>query len=333
MKKYLIPFHLFFMISIVLRAQSYHFSQFFSTPLLTNPANTGDMDGPYRLSSNFRSQGKLNGGAYLTGYISADFSLFKNRLSEGHRAGVGVYVMNDQSLNGALQTNSVGLSVAYNVGLDENGEHNLAAGFQGVYHQRILDYNKLSFGNQFGSTGYDPSLPIGEPLDFTTRNYFDANAGLVYNALLEDRSFFAGVSVYNILKHKENFLPEKFAIPTRYVLQAGAQKFVGDYGKIYISLTNMSQAKAYETTIGGAYGIQLGNSEIKNELNFGMWYRLKDALIPYVGYYYNGFQVGLSFDYTVSSLKTAAQVRNGYELTLIYRAIDKRELKTLVPWY
>ena len=46
-------------------AQSYHFSQFFSTPLLTNPANTGFTEGPYRLASNFRSQGMQGGNASL----------------------------------------------------------------------------------------------------------------------------------------------------------------------------------------------------------------------------------------------------------------------------
>ena len=64
-----------------------------------------------------------------------------------------------------------------------------------------------------------------------------------------------------------------------------------------------------------------------------MWYRYKDALIPYLGYQTNTFQVGLSYDYTVSGLKTAAQLRNGYELSLTYRAMDKTQLKLLIPRY
>jgi len=332
MKKYIIVLNLCVMLSTMMQAQSYHFSQFFSTPLLTNPANTGFIDGPFRVSSNFRSQG-TGGSPYFTGYLSADFSLFSKSLSLGHKAGLGTYIMNDQSLNGALQTNSIGISAAYNVGLDENGEYSLGVGLQGTYHQRTFDYNKLSFGNQFGVGGYDPSLPIGEALDYANKQYFDVNAGINYNVMLEDRSFFVGVSAYNLIKHKENVLPDEFKMPTRYVIKAGAQMYVGDYGKAYISLTNMGQGKANETSLGGAYGIQLGETDIKNEISFGMWYRLKDALIPYIGYYYNGFQVGLSYDHTISSLKSGSQVKNGYELTLIYRANDKTELKTLIPWY
>jgi type IX secretion system PorP/SprF family membrane protein len=241
--------------------------------------------------------------------------------------------MNDKSLNGGLQTSSVGLSAAYHVGLDEDGNNTIGLGFQGTYHQRRSDYSKLSFGEQFGSGGYDPSLPVGESFRNANGSFFDANAGVVFNAYGEDKSFFGGVSVYNILKHNEAELADAFKMPARVVVQAGTQVYIGDYGKVYGSLTHMSQGGANETTFGGAYGLQLGERNLKNEINVGMWYRLKDAVIPYVGYHYEGFHIGLSYDHTVSGLKTGAQVRNGYELTLSYTAIDKRQLKILVPWY
>lgn len=321
------------MLAVCVQAQSYHFSQFFSTPLLTNPAHTGFIEGPYRIASNFRSQGLSGGSPIFTGYLSADVSPLRNNLAQGNKAGVGLYVMNDKALNGALQTNSVGLSLAYNIGLDAYGEYSLGVGLQGSYHQKRLDFSKLTFENQYTGNGYDPSLPIGESFNTRNQNYFDANAGIMYNVLLEDRSFFTGVSVYNILRHKETFLPDEFKMPTRLMVQAGMQLFVGEYSKIYASATNMSQSKANETTLGAAYGLQISERNMKNEINIGMWYRVKDAIIPYIGYQYEGFQAGLSYDYTVSGLKAGAQVRNGYELTLVYSAIDKRELKTLIPWY
>jgi type IX secretion system PorP/SprF family membrane protein len=324
------------MITTVLQAQSYHFSQFFSTPLLTNPANTGLTDGNYRLASNFRSQGSFSDGPYFTGYLSADISPLKKYLPAGHRAGLGMYVMSDRSLSGALQVNTVAMSAAYNVGLDKNGTNSLGLGLQGTYNQRRIDFTKLTFGNQFGSTGYDPALPAGEALPIgsdVNKSYFDANAGIVFNSLMEKRSFFAGVSVYNMLRHDDNILPEEFKMPTRYALQAGTHFKTSEEGNLYFSLTHMGQAKANETTLGGAYGLQITNEEKKTELTFGMWYRFKDALIPYVGYNSNGFRVGLSYDYTVSGAKTGSQIRNGYELTLLYNPIDKLNLKTTIPWF
>src|SRR6266536_4618555 len=109
MKKYLILCLFFIKVINGLHAQSYHFAQFFSTPLLTNPAFTGLTDS-YRISSNFRTQ--ANGGSGNTdfrGYLSADFNSFKKALPENQSAGLGIYIMNDKSLNGALQTNIIGI--------------------------------------------------------------------------------------------------------------------------------------------------------------------------------------------------------------------------------
>jgi hypothetical protein len=52
-----------------------------------------------------------------------------------------------------------------------------------------------------------------------------------------------------------------------------------------------------------------------------------------VGYQTDKFQFGFSFDFTVSALKTGAQVRNGQELTMIFKAPDLTEIKRLIPWY
>ncbi len=331
MKKFI--FILYALVSInVVSAQSYHFSQFFSTPLLTNPANTGFTEGPYRFASNIRTQG-TSGNTFFTGYVSADVSALRNHLPLGSKAGLGMYIMNDHSLNSAIQNNTIGLSAAYSVGLDPYGENSFGLGIQATYTQRKIDYSKLNFESQFGPSGFDPSLPVGEPLDYSSKQAFDVNAGVNYNWMVDDKSVFAGISVYNILSHNENLVGDEYKLPRRFTFQAGAQLPINDYGNIYTSLTAISQAKANEVTFGGAVGIKLPTTADKSELLGGVWYRLGDALIPYIGYQRNSFQVGLSYDYTVSALRTSAQIKNGYELTLIYKAPDKRQLKTYIPWY
>jgi type IX secretion system PorP/SprF family membrane protein len=331
MKKVLL-FILLVIHAVVSRAQSYHFSQFFSTPLLTNPANTGYTEGPYRLATNFRSQGGSSGAPFFTGYFSADVSPLRSHLPEGHRAGIGMYVMNDRAMSGVLQTNTIGLSTAYHVGLDPYGDHSLGLGIQATFNQRRVDYGQLTFENQYGPGGFDPSAPVGEPLALQDRQFFDLNTGVVYNGLLGNNTIFAGMAVYNILRRRDNLLADEFIMPLRITFQSGMQMLMGEKGKVYVSLSAMSQAKATELTLGSAYGYQLTEGD-KNELMAGIWYRNKDALIPYLGYGTRTFQAGLSYDYTVSGLKTAAQLRNGYELTLLYRAPDNRKLKMLIPWY
>jgi hypothetical protein len=79
------------------------------------------------------------------------------------------------------------------------------------------------------------------------------------------------------------------------------------------------QAKAHNTMVGAAYSLNVNNSE-DNPTNvyLGAWYRLSDAVIPYVGLEYNEFHFGVSYDVNVSPLKTASNSRGGVELSVIY---------------
>ncbi len=321
-----------FVFSITGEGQSYHFSQLYSTPLLNNPAFTGDIEGPFRIAANFRSQWVQGNNPYITNSLSADYSPLRDRIREGSKIGVGLVFTNDQSSGGALQVNSLGFSVAYNLPLDADQFHKLGVGLQGTYHQRRIDLSKLSFENQFGSNGYDPSLPIGEYINVNTKNYMDMNVGIKYDYSADYKGFFGSIGAYNVLQHKDNIMPEEFRMPVRYSLLGGGHFDVGYDGTVYFSINHMYQANARETTMGAAYGLQLG-TENKQEIDFGLWYRWNDAIIPYIGYQLNNIQAGLSYDYTISSLKTASIVRNGFELSFVYTAKNNSDLKRTVPWY
>jgi type IX secretion system PorP/SprF family membrane protein len=267
----------------ILYAQSYHFSQFYSTPLLINPAFTGYTDGPYRITGNFRSQWASGGSPYTTAFLSADGSVLKNHIPDGNTLGFGISFLNDKTLGGAVQSNSIGLSSAYNISLDQDNMHTIGLGFQGIYNERIIDFSNLSFENQFGGSGFDPSLSMGESLPSGKKKYFDINIGSVYHLTLPDKSFFAGLGVYNVIKHRDNIQLEEFRMPVRYTFLGGGQADVGYDGIFYFSFNYQNQGAATELTIGSAYGIQVGTDKIQ-VVNFGIWHRIKDAIIPYVGY-------------------------------------------------
>jgi type IX secretion system PorP/SprF family membrane protein len=313
-------------------SQSYHFSQFYSTPLLNNPALTGYTDGPYRIATNFRSQWQMGGSPYTTASLSADFSPLRNHLAEGNRLGIGISLLTDQSLNGALQTNSISLSTAYNLTLDYDGAHHLGLGLQGSYHQRRIDFTKLTFENQYLTGGFSQNIPVAESYSQNAKAYIDLNTGLLYNYSSDGKSFFASLGAYNLLQHRENIQVDEFKMPVRYSFNGGGQLDVGYAGTLYYSLNHLKQGTASSTTLGGAYGLQI-SEEKKQEFDLGLWYRFNDAIIPYLGYQLKTVQVGLSYDYTTSKDKTSSQIRNAFELSFVYLAEDKTELKRLVPWY
>jgi len=330
MKKYCII--LFLLSAGIINAQSYHFSQLYSTPLLINPAFTGYTEGPFRVASNYRSQWSSSDEPYTTISVSAEFSALRKKLAAGNRLGFGVSMISDKTFGGAVQTNFIGFSTAYNLTLDADQVHHIGLGFQAIYKERRIDFSRLSFENQLTSSGFDISLPTGEAIPSGKKGYFDLSAGSVYHYTMDGKSYFAGMSMYNILKQKETYQLADFTLPKRYCFIAGGQSEVGYSGILNFSVAYQNQGNVNEITIGGAYGIQLG-SEKKQVVSFGAWHRLNDAIIPYVGYQLNELQTGFSYDHTISKIKTTGQVRSGFEISLVYTAEDKTELRRLIPWY
>src|SRR5213082_2142319 len=77
-------------------AQDLHFSQYFNSPLLVNPANTGfapDVD--WRAGINYRNQwASITPNPYKTMYAWGDIQLFNNRFENGW-VGVGAGLLRD----------------------------------------------------------------------------------------------------------------------------------------------------------------------------------------------------------------------------------------------
>ena len=79
------------------------------------------------------------------------------------------------------------------------------------------------------------------------------------------------------------------------------------------------QAKASNTVVGAAFSYNVNRSdEDPVNIYLGSWYRLKDAVIPYVGLEFKGIRIGASYDANTSLLKPASNSRGGMEISLIY---------------
>jgi type IX secretion system PorP/SprF family membrane protein len=319
-------------ICIITHAQTYHFSQFYSTPMLVNPATTGATNGPYRVAANYRSQWNAGSSPYTTFTISGDGHILTDKLPEGNKLGLGVTFLNDKTMDGASQTNMLAVSAGYHISLDEDGYQSVGVGFQGTYNENRIDFSRLHFENQFENGGFDPSLPIGENFQAGRKYYFDVNAGAMYSMNLEDRSLFAGIAAYNIMKKDDNYLTEQFKKPMLFSAMAGGDIDVGVDNSFYFSGNFRQQANSREVTLGMAYGFFV-DPEGYSAFRVGLWHRLQDAVIPYAGFTYKGLQLGCSFDYTISKARTRSEIRNTFEVSLVYIAEDKTELKRLIPWY
>jgi type IX secretion system PorP/SprF family membrane protein len=335
MKRILCLLILFFSVCNTLIAQDPNFSQFFASPLTLNPALTGKFDGLYRVAGNYRNQWPTINNAFITKTVSADFHLLKNNLAEIDRWGIGVLAISDQNGNGALTTNQFSLSTAFHKGLDENGFHQIGAGFQGSYTDKRLDVSKLDFEDELTSLGFTGTTGEMFPQDRLNVKYFDVNAGVLYNGSTNgNNNFYLGASMYHINRPKETFQGGQFYLNSRTTLQAGGRLPMSDYNAIHLSANYSFQANANNLMFGGAYALNLNYDDV-NPVNLfiGSWARfnnVSDAIIPYVGLEIGDFLFGTSYDVNISSLQPASNLRGGIEISLIYikKPVD-RDLKKL----
>lgn len=336
MKQSLILSLLCLTLACSVKAQDPHFSQYFSSPLTLNPANTGNFEGPGRLALNFRNQWQGIGEPFITGTASFDTDIFKKKTGVGNKFSIGVLGLYDRTTAGKLTSNYIATSVAYHILTNNSVEkrNKLSIGFQTTLVSRRLDFTKISFADQFTSYGFDLSLPNNQNFGTGNVSYVDFNTGLMYTESGETGSFYIGSSLYHITQPKESFLNDQTnRVPMRFTVHAGATLFAGELSSLIFSGLIMNQAASTSIAAGAAYSKQIDSKFDDIRVMAGAWYRNKDAIIPYVGYIYNNFQLGLTYDVNTSTLSTANSRYRSFELSLIYTFLDKSEYKRNMPWY
>jgi type IX secretion system PorP/SprF family membrane protein len=301
-------------------AQDPHFSQFFSSPLTLNPAFTGKFAGTLRVAGNYRNQWPTINNAYTTAALSVDFPILQNSIANNDTWGLGLSGYNDNSANGAVKFNYASFSTAYHKGLDEDGFHQLGAGFQVTYANMLINTNSLKFEDQLTNAGFTGVTSEVFNNGTLKSSYLDVNAGILYNGSTNERNnFYFGISMYHLNRPRQDFTGANYVLYPRTTIHAGGFFPVGATTTLHLSALQMFQAGASETMFGGALQFNANPDDPSpTSLYVGSWMRFNDAIIPYLGLEFSQFRLGLTYDYNVSSLKTASQNRGGIELSLIY---------------
>ncbi|MGB4843865.1 MAG: PorP/SprF family type IX secretion system membrane protein [Ferruginibacter sp.] len=304
-----------FSASTTVEGQDPHFTQYFASPLTLNPAMTGYFKGDYRISANFRQQWWAVGSPFTTNTISYDTKLMQTKIPADDIFAAGILGLYDQSMSGAFKNINVSATIAYHKNLDVDGTKSLSAGFQFTYASRVLNFGDLNFASQFNGSGFDTNIPSNETFGGSRRNYLDINTGLLYTYKTENTEYYLGASLYHLTGPNVSFLEDgKFSLPLRFTFHGGSRFKVGDNGsEIFIGGLYMEQVGATEKTFGIAYGYSLSEEAT---IYAGSWYRIQDAIMPYVGLNYNSLQVGFSYDIVNSSLKKANPKNGSFELSL-----------------
>lgn len=310
--------------SLNLDAQDLHFSQYFANPLSFNPANTGFFDGSYRLGVNHKQQwpwaidGKfLN---YNTSSAYADFSFLDKKINDLDWAGIGFNFLNDQAGDGNLSANKAYLSLAYHKGLDKQHKHFLSIGLTAGFVHRSINFPALYFNNQWvDRQGFDLSLSNFEDLNKESINYLDLGIGIQgKNQLSPKFNLSYGLSFLHLNKAKESFYLEDNRLGIRYLIQAGLEYKINERFDLNSSFYFSQQKKARDLLFGTMMGFLTHNNpkEKTSKIYLGVYYRLKDAISPILGYQYHKTRILINYDINLSSLSKASKGNGGFEFSL-----------------
>ena len=297
-----------------LSAQDFHLTMYDAAPMFLNPALTGVVDADWRVHGQYRTQWKaVNYKPYTTALISFDKPYKK--------WGFGGQVANFRAGLGNYNAAQAVVSAAYTLNLDKKRFHNLSFGVQGGLSQKSVEYQLLTYNNQYVTTnggGFDNSLSSNE--NFAGQSFVipNLNAGAIYYFAKQQTLLnpFVGVSVFNLLTPKETFFNGANKLPIRYYTHVGTRINITEVLYVIPKVLVMHQQKFNEMTFAGDIGYYLKNNDMY--LLGGMVYRAKDAFSLSIGARLENITAKFAYDVNASSLTSATGGRGGFELSLTY---------------
>ncbi len=336
-----ILFALFILTAVAgtVRGQDVHFTQFYASPMLLNPGLTGAFAGQLRASAIYRDQyrGLLqNSLVTTTAALDFRFPLRPNGRENGDAAAAGIVFFNDRVREFDFSHNQIIASGAYHKLLDKATNQLLSGGLQVGIGQRNINYGSLTFEDEFeiqgdGTPGYFGTT--GESLPTNNISYFDASVGLNYSYAPRNRaSFYVGAAAFHLNEPDLSFYtrqedPEVESLPLRrkYVLHGAAYLPVSSTVTVSPRALAMAQGPSLEALVGTNVRFQLDDFS-SSAMHLGSWVRgVKnddgfgtDAVVALLGFEYNNFLLGTSYDLGLSGLTAGSRGRGALEISLAY---------------
>jgi type IX secretion system PorP/SprF family membrane protein len=306
-------------------AQDLHFSQFFNSPLTTNPANTGFIpDGDYRLGINYRDQwSAIMSVPYKTMSAFGDVQLMKDRFENGW-LGAGAVILRDVAGSGNLTSTKMYGSIAYHQMLGYSSL--LSLGFNVGYANKQINVTNLKFPDQFDGKFFDNKLPTSVNLDRTNIGYFDLQVGMNYAYFPSTNIYLnTGFSVHHINRPHESFFGTDATgvdnrVPMRYIGFVNGSFKLNDEVIINPNVYYTQQASATEL-VGGINAHYNLSGDGEYILIAGVYYRHKEAFIPLLGLGFHNYTVSFTYDATISELRNYNGSRGAYEFSLIKQGV------------
>ncbi len=329
LKRFTFHIVIFFVFSSLSYGQDPHFSQFYANPMYLNPAYAGSNFCP-RLITNYRNQWPALAGDYVTYNASYDFGL-----NEIH-GGLGLIALYDNAGSGVMTTKNVSLIYSYQAKLTQTTS--LSAGFQFSYLERQLDSNQY-YGDMIDELYgfiYPSFDPFATGAEYFKVNYTDFSAGL----LLNTRKFFIGSVVHHITEPTYSFLDSfnEGKLPMKITVHGGSRIIVEDLGWLegtFLSKFSVLTPHMIFQKQASAEQINIGATLSSDHMGLGLAYRRSfnnsDAIIFLMGYEFEKYKIGYSYDLTVSQLGMNSGGAHEISLQIKLACFYKKPSQNTIP--
>jgi type IX secretion system PorP/SprF family membrane protein len=327
-----LPVSILLLLTVPVRSQDIHFSQFFETPLLRNPSLAGIFSGDIRVQSVYRNQWNSVTDAYHTGSFNIEYKRSFGKADDFIT--LGGQVLYDKAGTIAMTSTHILPVLNYQKSLSTERNMYLSLGFMGGLVQRRIDQSKITTNSQYNGTGYDPSAGNGENITKPSYSYFDASVGMSFNTQLgenKNNNMYVGLAYHHFNKADQISFYGNADIEMipKWVASAGVRMNVGDESYCTVYGDYSEQGTYKETVAGLIYSYKLDDEEDpKYILHAGAMVRLKDALIPVLKLDINHISISVSYDTNISQYRSASYGRGGFEFALSYQNFLNRENST-----
>lgn len=338
---------LFTFFAFGIQAQDIHFSQFYMSPLNTNPALTGVMNCNSRLVANYRNQwaGVLGANAFNTYSVSYDQKVSVGRTDY---FGIGGSLWSDVagSLDFGTTQGRLSFSYAKKMGGYRDKSHYLVVGADAAISQRRLNSStdaQIWSSQHDGNGGQDPTIPspVAGLLDYDFI-YADLALGLLWFSILDDtNNFYLGGAIHHVNRPNITFQQSTNVTETinqRITLHGGGNFEIKPGLSLVPGFVYLKQASQVELNLGTNFRFDVGSARDSQSWQIGAWYRLtnqykeptatdvqgsvdffhSDAVIFTARFDYDNFGLGFSYDLNLSDLRAAAAGNGAFEFSLNY---------------
>lgn len=315
-----------FCISPDLKSQDLHYSQFYNSPIIINPAYTGIFNGDERLMFSFRDQARNIPVPYLTFSASYDRKIYPKSNTKGFYGIGGFFNYNKQGDSNLRLLNFNG-AFSYSRILNENNIITLGAliGFS----NRGFDPVALTWDSQWDTQNnvFNPSLPSGETFDFESFSYLETGVGLNYRWQKSERTKFdVGIGAFHLQNPSTTYYNGVAeSLPVRLSLYGILSAELTEDLDLQLDILHQRQEAYRQLLFGGYLNFYLSHKRgQQRQFRVGAGYKVEgEVLFVKAGLQINEIFVAMSYDMDLSEFGTLDNGAPGKGPEIHFRYIIK----------